>query len=283
MNIKSSLIKSVKQLSSKKIKSPHLEAELLLSKTLNKPREFILVHPEHELTTEQTKLYNQFIKKRINGWPIAYLVGDKEFYGLTFFVNNNVLIPRPETELIINEVFKIEKQNNSIIDIGTGSGCIVITLAVLLKNKKINFFASDISEKALYLAQKNAKRYNVNNQIKFNKSDLLDIYIKRKYKFNNLIIIANLPYLTKDQIKNADSIKKEPKLALDGGKDGLDYYRKLLQQVKELIYKNLYLLMEIDPSQKKKISSLIKKELPNLNLIIKKDFKKHSRLVISNN
>jgi release factor glutamine methyltransferase len=249
-----------------------LDLELLISHITKNPREFILAHPEYILTKNQITELKSQISKRIRGEPLAYLTGHKEFYGLDFLVDKNVLVPRPETELIINYQLSIINEDKlTVVDVGTGSGCIIITLAKLL-NKNTKFFAIDISDKALVVARKNAKRHGVDKKIKFLQGNLLEPIINNpKLIINNckLIIVANLPYLTPTQIKNSPSIQKEPRLALEAGRDGLKYYRELFKQIKMLSFKNYELrvpnceinvLCEIDPNQTKKIISIIKKE-----------------------
>ena len=295
MNIKKFLSYAVKKLNSGKIEFPHLEAELLLSNVLNKRREFILINPEHKLNILQIAAYRLSIAKRLKGFPLAYIVKEKEFYGYNFFVNKNVLIPRPETELMIDEGLKIlydikKKKQISIIDIGTGSGCILISIVNRLLNYKLQiknykFFASDISKKALSVARKNAKLHKVDKMIKFYKGDLLMPIIKENLEIRNcnLIILANLPYLTPSQVKNFSTIRHEPKSALIAGADGLKYYRILFRQIKKLIEINktpLHLLCEIDPGQVDKIKKLALSLLPEFKLKIKKDLRGLNRLVI---
>jgi release factor glutamine methyltransferase len=297
------LEEAIKKLSNKKILSAHLDAEILLSYVLKKPREFILAHPEKKLTKSQVARCALCVMRRIKGEPIAYITGHKEFYGLDFFVNKNVLIPRPETELMVDEALKILKAKDTrclighrvsriIIDVGTGSGCIIITLAKNLNSKfKIQnskFFATDISKPALAIARKNAKLHQVDKQIKFLHGNLLEPIIKKikslEIRNYNLVILANLPYLTPAQIKNSPSIKYEPKLALSAGKDGLKYYRRLFKQIKNvpcfMFHVSCFMLCEIDPSQTTKIKQLIKKEFPRAKIQIKKDLRGLNRLVI---
>lgn len=267
---------------SKKTKLNIFDIELILAYVLKKSREFIIAHPEHKLTKLQITNSKLLIKKRLKGLPIAYITGHKEFYGLDFKVNKNVLIPRPETELMVDETLKITNGKTIIADIGTGSGCIIITLAGLIKNCKL--FGMDISEKALAVAKQNAKVRNVYKKIKFLKGDLLEPILKNK-KFvignSSLVILANLPYLTPTQIKNSPTIKYEPKSALTAGSDGLKYYRQLFKQIKML--RNVsYALCEIDPNQTLKIKKLIKRELPETTIKIKKDLAGLNRLVIIN-
>ena len=267
---------------SEKTKLNPLDIELILAYVLKKSREFIITHPEYKLIKNQELKCKKLITQRKNYVPIAYLTGRKEFYGLNFKVNKNVLIPRPETELMVDETLKLATHNTkheTIVDVGTGSGCIIITLAKLIKNCKL--FGIDISENALKVARHNSKLNNVNKKIKFLKGNLLKPILDSKLVIRNskLIIVANLPYLTPTQIKKSPSIKHEPKLALTAGPDGLKYYRQLFKQIKTL-HTIGYVLCEIDPDQTTKIKQLIKLELPKASYQIKKDLSGLNRLVI---
>jgi release factor glutamine methyltransferase len=264
-----------------------LDIELILAYILKKSREFILTHAEHKISKSQENKINDLIKKRLGGLPLAYILGYKEFYGLKFIVNKNVLIPRPETELMVDETLNLVSHIShpvSFVDVGTGSGCIAITLAKEIKNSKI--IAIDISSSALNVAKGNAKLHRVKTKIQFLQGNLLEPIIKNNkivHRPSSIVICANLPYLSLTQIKNSLSIKYEPKIALEAGPDGLKFYKKLFKQSKQLF--NLtpttyHLLCEIDPCQKNKIITIIKKELPKANFQIKKDLKGHSRLVI---
>lgn len=293
MTIAQSLKFAADKLTAGKIHIPHIEAEILLSEILKKPREFIIAHPEKKLAAGQTAKFQFQISLRLKGEPIAYLTGHKEFYGLNFKVNKNVLIPRPETELMVDEALKIAahppwlaknetgiSQPKTFIDVGAGSGCIAITLAKLIRQQ---FIAIDISEKALVAARKNAKLNGVNKQIKFLKGGLLSPIIHNSLSIihDSLIILANLPYLTKKQIKNSPSIKREPEIALYAGKNGLALYEKLFRQAKKIkTAKNIIILCEFDPRQTAEIKQLIKRELPKAALQIKKDLNGLNRLVI---
>ncbi len=265
-----------------------VDLDILISLIINKPREFILTHPEYQLNKLEENKLKKLIKKRIAGEPIAYLIKEKEFYGLKFFVNKNVLVPRPETELITDEVLKIirPKTKTIIIDVGTGSGCIIISIARTIKSKyknlnNFNFFAIDISNKALKVAAKNSGLHKLKNEIVFLRGDLLKP-MKNIIKFNNIktIITANLPYLTPKQIKKSFSIQAEPRLALDGGRDGLKYYRQLFEQVKKAHLNNLYILIEIDPSQTQKIKKIIPNFFPQAKFKIIKDLAGFNRIVV---
>ncbi|MFH0840391.1 MAG: peptide chain release factor N(5)-glutamine methyltransferase [bacterium] len=236
MIVREALLKAIPTLPKS---SPRLDAEVLLSFVIKKPIEYLLTDPEHQLSTSQIKKYNDLTARRAKYEPVAYLIGNQEFYGLDFIVNKHVLIPRPETELIIDEILKLTGINRSIIDLGTGSGCIIITLAKLGKAKQ--YIGIDISSPALAVAKKNAKLNQVDKKISFIKGNLLELIIlgKEKIKNNQLIITANLPYLDQDMknlLKSSDSagLKYEPVIALRGGRDGLKYYRELARQIKKL-------------------------------------------------
>jgi len=291
MTISQLLDKSTKQLNKNKMQNPLFEAELLLSHVLKKSREYILAHPEKLLTKTLISNYHKLINKRLKGIPLAYIVGYKYFYGLKFLVNKNVLIPRPETELMVDEALKLlhSKKSTTIIDVGTGSGCIIISIATKMSfgypKLIFNYFATDISKLALEVAKKNAKIHKVNKKISFRQGNLLEPFLKNKLKIDNckLIIICNLPYLIPKQLKNSPTIQFEPKLALSGGQDGLRYYRKLLKQIGRLcnkLYVIGYMLIEVDPSQSKEIKKLVKHHLPNSKIQIKKDLRGLNRLVI---
>lgn len=236
--------------------SAWLDAEVLLGFALKKDRSYLLSHGEKTLTSTQEKTFTKLVTRRSRYEPIAYILGHKEFYGLDFKVTKHTLVPRPESELMIEEAIQTinPRKKVLVIDIGTGSGCLCITLLHELKKKKIQSkgIALDISPKALAVAKQNAKRLKVNN-ITFLKSNLLTAILKKPSLLKNtnqIIILANLPYLTLKEIKKEKSISKEPKLALDGGKDGLGLYRNLKKQLDSLKHSvPLTILCEINPHQ----------------------------------
>ena len=267
-----------------------MDLERLLSSVLKVNREYLITHSDKKINKEKITKFNKLLKKYLENQPLAYIVSRQEFYGIDFYVDKNVLIPRKETELIIDKILEEEEENKiknkktKIIDIGTGSGCIIISLAKLLKNTNRKFIASDISHQAIKIAKKNAKKNKVISKIKFIQGNLLEPF-KNKIKNNDkIIIIANLPYLKKTQIENSPSIKKEPLLALDGGKNGLELYKKLLEEIKIIKEKlkkiNIKIFLEIDPSQTKKIQKIIKKKLQNIKIEIIKDLSQKDRLII---
>jgi len=262
------------------IENSQLEAELIVSHIKKISREKLLIQLDNKITPRQIKKTKKICQKRIAGQPLAYLLGYKNFYNLQFKVSKHTLVPRPESELIVDQIItKITTQPKTIIaDIGTGSGCLIISLADLLKNyDNINFWGVDISNKALKIAKKNSRKHHLNKKIIFFKGNLLKPIIKkikkeneRESKKNNnlkIIIIANLPYLTKREIKESPSIKFEPRRALYGGKDGLKYYRRLLDQIKKIKNNNnsIDLYQEISDWQKEKLEKIILKKIGRYN------------------
>lgn len=285
MNIRKVLKIGTESLKEKEIDTAILDAEVIFSYVIGKPKEYLHTYPKEKIGQAEVKKFNKLIKKRARGCPLAYILGKKEFYGLNFLVEKGVLTPRPETELIIDEVKALVEKNNlqniNIIDVGTGSGCIIITLAKLLKSN-YHYYAIDKYSKPLKVARKNAQKHNLSN-INFQKSNLLNFFIKNPDKLSGInIITANLPYLTKNQFKDSQTIKKEPKKALISENSGLRHYEKLFKQIRELKSinsgKKFYIFCEIDPKQERKISELIKKFFSNAEIDFKKDLAGLSRL-----
>jgi len=271
------------------------EAELLLSHTLKKPREYIISHPEVKAGFFTSFKYHRLVKKRYKGIPIAYLTGHKEFFGLDFLVNKHTLIPRPETETIVEEVINqlqhlehLQHFEHLLIDVGTGTGCIPISIIKALAPNpmwfRVKTFGIDISKKALRVAKKNTKKHNV--KIKFLYGDLLQPILNKKLLIANcsLIIVANLPYLTKKQFSSEPSIQHEPKSALIAEDNGLALYKQLLTQIQQLRITDYELrvtsYLEIDPSQSQEISAFIKEIMPSAKIEIKKDLAGLDRVVV---
>jgi len=272
-----------------------LDAELLIAHVLKKPREWVLMHHEFKIEDLRLKIIKKLFARRAKCEPLAYLTGHKEFFGLDFVVNKHVLIPRPETEILVEDVIKTLanlrtcKLAHHLIDIGTGSGCIPISIANHIRKSGLSVypyiktFATDISVKALRVARQNARKHGVS--IKFLQGDLLEPFFKTynlKHITHNLIITANLPYLTKKQYNNSPTIKHEPKLALVAKKHGLEFYERLLKQIKRVASYKLQVtsFLEIDHGQSKKITQIIKQLLPHANVQIKKDLAGLDRVVI---
>ncbi len=268
LTLRNTLKEAAQKLLSAKIESAWLDAELILAFVLKKTRSQILSHDEIILSKIQFKKFNLLIKQRLNFVPIAYILGYKEFYGLKFKVTKDTLVPRPESELMVEEALKYIDTKTFVIDIGTGSGCL---LSSVLKHCKAKGLAIDISKKALAVARLNAKSHKLSKRIIFKQNNLLS---NIKVPKSNLVILANLPYLNGKEMKEK-TISKEPKTALYAGADGLLYYKKLEQQLKH--YSNYTLLCEINPGQKNGFRKLFPKAE------FKKDLSGKIRLAIVTN
>lgn len=266
------------ELGSKKLREvgqeePKALAKRILAFLLKKDVSYLAIHPEEIVETKIETDFNEAIQKKQEGIPLQYITNMQEFMGINFYVDENVLIPRPDTEVLVEEVIKLAKakENIAILDMCTGSGAIAIALAEYLTNAKIT--ASDKSKKALVVAQKNAK--NTKASIQFIESDLFG-NIKDKFD----IIVSNPPYIESDVIKCLDKeVQKEPMMALDGGKDGLDFYRKIAKQARAYLNEDGYLALEIGYNQKEKVKELLKKE-GYREIYSKKDFGDNDRIVI---
>ena len=256
--------------------SYQLDSEILLSKVLNKTRENLLINLEQNIDRKNVKKFERLIHRRSLNEPIAYILKKKEFWSRNFEINNNTLIPRPETELMVEKLVYIYKQKKiNILDIGTGSGCILISLLSELKQSYC--IGIDISKKALKLAIKNSKKNNQKNNIKFLNRSLSNFYHK---KFD--LIVSNPPYIRTRDIKNLDNSIKyyEPKIALDGGNDGLDVIKKVIYKSKEILKVNGLLALEIGNGQLRKVSTLLLKNLYRIEHNIR-DYKNNTRCLIA--
>jgi len=276
MNALELIKKGSSELKQKKIASFRLDSEILLSKVLNKRREEILINLNQKICAKHESKYSDLIKRRSNNEPVAYICEEKEFWSKNFFVNNNTLIPRPETELMVEKLVKIFKDKRiSILDIGTGSGCILISLLSELKNSK--GVGIDISKNAVLIAKKNAKRHKMQHNTNFFNKSLAGNFIQ---KFD--LIVSNPPYIMSKDIKNLnDDIKKyEPRIALDGGNDGLDLIKKIIYKTKNILKFKGKLALEIGNEQNKKVSTILEKNNFKIEHAIK-DYKDNVRCVIS--
>ncbi len=286
MIVKKSLEWAVNQLKENNISEPEKSAEFLLRQVLvsslchsregGNPdvRAWMLTNPDYELTTKQENKFRQYVERRMKHEPIWYITGKIEFYGLDLFVNKSVLISRPETEFLVEEVLSVGK-DKKILELGTGSGAISLALTSKLKNK---MFTSDISEDALEIAKKNAKKMGLKNKMEFRRGDLLEPWKDMKFD----IIVANLPYIPHEDMSSLalDIHHWEPRLALDGGKEGIEIYEKLLSQVKDYLNESAIMFFEIGIEQGEKIEKLVKKYLPKAKVEIKKDYRDVDRIAI---
>ena len=247
-----------------------------MSKVLKKRREDILMNFKKSLSENEVKEFNSLIKRRILREPIAYITGEKEFWSKSFLINNNTLIPRPETELMIEQLIKIYKLKKIfILDIGTGSGCILISLLIELKNS--SGVGVDISKSALKIAEKNSMRNKVIERSKFLIKSI-DSHFNKKFD----LIVSNPPYIKRTDLKKLDDdIKKyEPKIALDGGNDGLDVIKKVIYKSKNILKVNGRLALEISGEHKFKVSEMLIKNNFRIEYIIK-DYTGINRIIIS--
>lgn len=269
MTIKQTLQNSAKILQKAQITSARLDAEVILSFVLNKPKEFLYTYPETAMRTDAINRVSSLTRKRATGYPIAYITNQKEFFGLDFFVNEDVLIPRPETETLAENVqCLIFKSNDkiTIADIGTGSGCIAVAIAKGISSRSkdrgnIDIIATDISPTALKIAKRNARQHKVLSKIKFLQGDMLEPIKNKRID----ILIANLPYV-ESKLKNKRDIKHEPGSALFSGPDGLKHYHDFFEQVVGLKFKPKHILIEFDPKQKVALKKIIKKSLPSAKI-----------------
>lgn len=278
MTIKETIRKGMIILKTNNITEPSIKSRLIMQYVLNKPREYLVVHDKEELTLRQEVNYFKAIKKLCQGIPIQHITNRQEFMKMTFYVDENVLIPRPDTEILVEEVIKIAKKINAkkILDLCTGSGAIAISLAKYIN--KSNITAVDISKKALNVAKLNAKNNEVEDRIIFVESDLFKNLKKEKYD----IIVSNPPYIKKEVLKKLDKeVQKEPNLALNGGYDGLDFYRKIINKADEYLKFNGYLCFEIGYDQKEDVENLLKEQEKYVNITCKKDLCDNERVIIA--
>ena len=276
MNILELINIGSKQLRSKKIPSHIIDAEILLSKTLNKTREEILINLDKKINKKSIYTYQKYLNRRSKSEPIAYILQEKEFWSNKFEVNRDTLIPRPETELLVEKLIDIYKKKRiSILDIGTGSGCIIVSLLGSLKNSQ--GIGIDISKSATTTARKNGIRHNLSTRLKFLNRSLNDIFNK---KFD--LIVSNPPYIKRNDIKNLiDDVKNfEPKIALDGGNDGLDLIKKVIYKSKNILKIKGLLALEIGNEQIKKVSKILFDNNFRIRHVIK-DYKNNVRCVIA--
>ncbi|MDC3288596.1 peptide chain release factor N(5)-glutamine methyltransferase [Candidatus Pelagibacter sp.] len=277
MNIQSAVTEGINILKNKSILSAKLDSEILMAKALGKKREYIILNNDKIIKIQNLKYFKKLVQERATRKPIAYLLNKKSFWNSDFYVNKNTLIPRPDTEIILEQILKFTKNKNylNILDIGVGSGCILLSV---LKERK-NFYGTgiDISRKSLDICKMNAKKLLLNRRVKFFKSDV-DKFAIGKYD----LIVSNPPYISKCDLKylERDVIKFEPKLALDGGLDGLSVIRKVIKKSSELLKKNGKFILEIGFDQKNKVIKLLNNKGFYINSTLK-DLANNDRCIIS--
>ena len=276
MNIETALKKGQLILKDNKIKSAELDSEILMSQAIRKDKKYIILNYNKKIKNKDLKYFDFLIQERVKKKPIAYLTKKKDFWKYEFLIDKNVLIPRPDTEVLVEQILELTKNKASmrILEIGVGSGCIILSI---LKEKK-KFFGTgiDISTKSLKISEINSHKLGVNRRLKLFKSNI-DNFNSGKYD----LIISNPPYIKKNFLKCLEKdISFEPVEALDGGIDGLSEMRKIIIKSSELIKKKGYLFLEIGFDQKNKV----KKILENNGFYIKKvikDLSNHDRCIVS--
>ena len=277
MNINLAISHGSKILKNKSIPSSQLDSEILMSKSINKDRKYILLNPNNILNKNELKIFLNLIEQRSLGKPVSYLTNKKFFWNSEFFISDDILIPRPDTEIIIENVLRLTKNKNkiNILDIGVGSGCIL--LSILKEKVFFNGTGIDISKKCLDICKINAFNLKVRSRLKLYKTNV-DKFNLGKYD----LIVSNPPYINKLKLKylERDIVKFEPKLALDGGLDGLSEIRKVIKKSSDLIKKNGKFILEIGYDQKNKVINLLKKEGFYINSI-QKDLAKNDRCIVS--
>ncbi len=276
MTIKEILNKGTFMLKDKDIITPKLKSRLLLQFTLKKPREYLIIYDNKEISKSDEEKYFQNIQKIIDGIPLQYITNSQEFMKMNFFVNDKVLIPRHDTEILVEEVIKIGKKmkNPKILDLCTGTGAIAISLKKYLPNSTV--YASDISKDALEIAKKNAESNNIN--VEFFESDLFENIPNIKFD----IIVSNPPYIREDIIPTLEKqVQNEPYIALNGGIDGLDFYRKIVNKCYDYLKYNSYLCFEIGYDQKIDVIEIIENEKKFKDIHCIKDLYDNDRVIIA--
>ena len=277
MNIQNAIRKGKMILSEKKIKSAELDSEILMSKAINKEKKFLILNFNNVIPKKNLNIFNDLVNQRSKGKPIAYLLKKKEFWKNEFVVDRNVLIPRPDTEILVEQALELTKNKNklNLLDVGVGSGCILLSI---LKEKK-NFYGTgiDICGKSLSICRVNSHKLGLKKRLKLFKSNI-DNFQYGKYD----LIISNPPYIKKYDLKclEKDVIGFEPKQALDGGIEGLSEIRKVISKSSELIKKNGFLILEIGFDQKNRVKQILQNKGFYIKKIVK-DLSGHDRCIVS--
>ena len=276
MNISELLYSGSKVLKLNNIGTHQLDSELVLSNLLKKQRENLIVDSNKKVSDDTIIHFEKLISRRANREPLAYILKNREFWSKNFLVNRDTLIPRPETELLCENIIKIFRNKNlHMLDIGTGSGCII--LSILTELQRAKGMGIDISKKAIDVAKKNSNIFGLNTRVKFFNKSLEDL---NNYKFD--LVVSNPPYIRTSDIKNLpDDVKRfEPKIALDGGKDGLDVIRKVIYKSKNILKRLGWLALEIGYGQQYKVSQILKKQNFKEELLVK-DYKNNVRCILA--
>ena len=280
--IKELLDVSVEFLTEKGIESPRLCAEILLAYQLNTNRVQLYLDFDQPLTEDEVSGYRTLIKRRINREPTQYITGLQEFWSMAFRVNSDVLIPRPESEILIDQVltlYSADKNSGPLLDLGTLIG--VLTICLAKEFDEIDIYATDISQKALDIAEQNAKTHGVNRRVRFACGDLFQPFEDKPVSFD--IIVSNPPYVTSTELDTLEPEVKdyEPRIALDGGLDGLCYIEKIIVKSQDFLNPNGWILIEMDPRHTEKSMRLFEEQRCFSNIRRIKDYSQKYRVVIA--
>ncbi len=278
VDLKTALEIGIERLLKKEYNNPMLEAKLLLAYVLGIDKDDLFFRLSEEIPEDKLEKYYELLEKRASGYPVQYILGNQEFMGLEFEVGEGILVPRPDTETLVENIIKIAEEKYSgklirILDMCTGSGAIAVSLAKYIPNSMVD--AADISDKAVKTAEKNAEKNQTDDRLSVIKSDLFE-NIKRDYE----IIVSNPPYIETEVLKTLQTevSEYEPKLALDGGEDGLDFYRKIIKESPKYLKEDGVLGLEIGYNQGKAVSELMRPFFYNIEII--KDLGENDRVVI---
>lgn len=285
MNIEQALNFGKQELNKNEIEDSLLKVRILLTDILKQSKEYLVINNTKELSSQEEKEFKEKIEKLKLGYPIQYITNKQFFRNCEFYVDKNVLIPQPDTEILVEEAIKILKEKTfqknkiNILDLCTGSGAIIVSLGKELEkiSEKYNFYGTDISEKAIEIAQKNANSNNVN--VKFYLGDLFEsINVNEKFD----LIVSNPPYIETDVIKTLSlEVQKEPIIALDGGIKGLDFYKRIAKESKNFLTTKGYLFLEIGYNQMEAVCSILKNE--NFKIVSRvKDYANNDRVIVAN-
>ena len=285
MNIEQALNFGKQELNKNEIEDSLLKVRILLTDILKQSKEYLVIKNTKELSSQEEKEFKEKIEKLKLGYPIQYITNKQFFRNCEFYVDKNVLIPQPDTEILVEEAIKILKEKTfqknkiNILDLCTGSGAIIVSLGKELEkiSEKYNFYGTDISEKAVEIAQKNANSNNVN--VKFYLGDLFEsINVNEKFD----LIVSNPPYIETDVIKTLSlEVQKEPIIALDGGIKGLDFYKRIAKESKNFLTTKGYLILEIGYNQMEAVCSILKNE--NFKIVSRvKDYANNDRVIVAN-
>ena len=269
--------------------TPALDASVLLARIVDRPRSWILAHPELTLSNEQQNQLHTSLARLENGEPFPYVLGRWEFFGLEFEVTPDVLIPRPETELLVEKAIAWLQKNPTkinVADVGTGSGAIAVSIAVNVPH--VNILATDISKQAVQIAKRNAEHHRVGERIEFFECDLLpdrrpqtadhtSSTVRGQRSFD--LLCANLPYIPTETLKRLPIYEREPTVALDGGEDGLDTFRRLLNIILDWLAPNALILLEIESTLGEQTTQLARQHFPNARITLHQDLTGRDRLL----